>query len=323
MERVKRSDTWLRARNGATRGALLLLWSEAWMQAPCGSLPNDDELISLIIDMDPAEFQSKRAVLMRGWWLAEDGRLYHDVVVERALEMLATKEKDRARKAGWRARKSTVATAGTTPDGGACPTGQDSDMDECPAGQTGDSDRKDNTGTGTGTGKGIGIPTLVAKAQENSARTARAPDDDEDHGPPSPITPTAAGLACKAMRAAGLPDANPAHPRLIAALQAGVTVDELVLAAQHAAKTQKGFVYAIATAIGRREDAVKGTPPPGSLQAQADPESRSAIEADGIAMGIGPWDETKEQWHQYKRRVRPAPSVAPSIARLVAERMSV
>jgi hypothetical protein len=34
-----------------------------------------------------------------------------------------------------------------------------------------------------------------------------------------------------------------------------------------------------------------------------DPESKEAIEAEGIAKGIGPWSET-EQWHVYKARVR-------------------
>jgi len=35
-----------------------------------------------------------------------------------------------------------------------------------------------------------------------------------------------------------------------------------------------------------------------------DPDSRSAIEAEGIAKGIGPWNEINEQWHSYKARVR-------------------
>lgn len=35
-----------------------------------------------------------------------------------------------------------------------------------------------------------------------------------------------------------------------------------------------------------------------------DPDSRSAIEAEGVAKGIGPWNEINEQWHSYKARVR-------------------
>lgn len=39
-----------------------------------------------------------------------------------------------------------------------------------------------------------------------------------------------------------------------------------------------------------------------------DPDSRSAVEAEGIAKGIGPWSELREQWPVYKARVRSAPS---------------
>lgn len=35
-----------------------------------------------------------------------------------------------------------------------------------------------------------------------------------------------------------------------------------------------------------------------------DPDSRSAIEAEGEAKGLGRWDELKEQWPAYKARVR-------------------
>lgn len=46
----------------------------------------------------------------------------------------------------------------------------------------------------------------------------------------------------------------------------------------------------------------KGAVPVVSGQ-HVDPDSRPAIEAEGIAKGIGPWNET-EQWHIYKARVR-------------------
>lgn len=65
------------------------------------------------------------------------------------------------------------------------------------------------------------------------------------------------GLATKAMRAAGLQDANPSHPMLTKLLSEGVTVDELVYAASEAVKRGKGFAYALQMAAGRREDAAK------------------------------------------------------------------
>ena len=114
MEKVKRSDTWLLAKTGEVRGALMLLWGEAWQQTPCGSLPADDQLVALIIDMPRPKFQKHRPVLMRGWWLAADGRLYHDTIVERVLAMLEKRAKDAGRSANRRARQ---AAASGDPDG--------------------------------------------------------------------------------------------------------------------------------------------------------------------------------------------------------------
>lgn len=113
-EKVKASDTWLRAKRGDVRGALLLLWAESWQQTPCGSLPNDDELIALLIDMAESAFAKHRAVLMRGWWLAEDGRLYHETITARVLDMLAKRAKDAKRSADRRARAGDT---GGYPDG--------------------------------------------------------------------------------------------------------------------------------------------------------------------------------------------------------------
>lgn len=103
-EKVKASETWLRAKRGDVKGALLLLWSEAWQQTPCGSLADDDELIALLIDMPAPAFAKHRAVLMRGWWKADDGRLYHDTITERVLAMLAKRAKDAKRAADRRGR---------------------------------------------------------------------------------------------------------------------------------------------------------------------------------------------------------------------------
>lgn len=89
MERYKGSSTWLRAKTATTRALLMFLWAEAWTQTPVGSLPADDELLALMLNMEPEEFASAKAILMRGWWLAEDGRLYHDVLVERVLARLS------------------------------------------------------------------------------------------------------------------------------------------------------------------------------------------------------------------------------------------
>lgn len=52
----------------------------------------------------------------------------------------------------------------------------------------------------------------------------------------------------------------------------------------------------------------------------ADPDSRAAVEAEGVAKGIGPWDDSKEHWPSYKARVRgrTPPAFNSTIASMVA-----
>ena len=106
MEAIKSSDTWLLAKTGAVRGALLLLWAEAWQQTPCGTLPKNDELIALLIDMAKPTFQKNRQTLLRGWYEAEDGRLYHETITKRVLAMLDKRASDARRAANRRAKTS-------------------------------------------------------------------------------------------------------------------------------------------------------------------------------------------------------------------------
>lgn len=104
LERIDQSDTWALT-PADLRPWLLMLWASAWRQEPCGSLPDDSALIAVRIGMKPAMFAKHRAVLMRGWWKAADGRLYHDTITKRVTEMIAARDKERNRKAKYRERK--------------------------------------------------------------------------------------------------------------------------------------------------------------------------------------------------------------------------
>lgn len=116
-ERIDQSDTWALAKP-EVRPWLLMLWLVAWKQTPCGSLPAEDELVVARIGMSPSVFARYRGVLMRGWWAASDGRLYHNVLVQRVQEMLAKRMKDAERAAKSRANKaaSQGSSAGVTRD---------------------------------------------------------------------------------------------------------------------------------------------------------------------------------------------------------------
>lgn len=192
METIKVSDTWLRARTGALRGMLLLLWSEAWMQTPCGSLPDDDELIALILDMDDDEFAKRRAVLMRGWWRADDGRLYHETITERVLAMMAKRRSDADRQANRRATsaksKPVTSDKGNVTSDKADVTRDGSDVTCDTAGRSHESD----TGTGTGTSESHSAPNGAAGADASAAAPAAPAAPAEQ----TPAEPPARELPC-------------------------------------------------------------------------------------------------------------------------------
>lgn len=106
-EKVEQSDTWsLAAEIPMAQHALLMMWMVAWTQVPCGSMPNDESLIRAKCRIPAKTWPNLRPVLMRGWWLAEDGRLYHDTIVQRVEAMLVKREKDAKRTADRRARNA-------------------------------------------------------------------------------------------------------------------------------------------------------------------------------------------------------------------------
>jgi len=152
-ERIVQSDTWALA-SMRQRQQLLMFWFVAWQQTPCGSMPDSDELIAVRIGLDAEEFERSRAILLRGWERAGDGRLYHPVVSEMVLEMLARKSREANRKAAYREKMK----AENVPDLSRG-TGN---------GQTRDSTGSDDTGTGTGTGTSKRQPTCSPSASESA-----------------------------------------------------------------------------------------------------------------------------------------------------------
>ncbi|MGF6697637.1 hypothetical protein OKW38_002249 [Paraburkholderia sp. MM5496-R1] len=160
-ERIRQSDTWALA-TSEVRPWLLMLWMTAWEQTPCGSLPADDELIAARIGMPLDQFESIKKRLMRGWWLADDGRLYHSTLTERVLEMIAHRDGERLRKAAQRAAKESAQEASGEPARGKRTPAKKSPDKPPPSHGNGDGvpnvshgtdaglHRESDTGTGTG-----------------------------------------------------------------------------------------------------------------------------------------------------------------------------
>lgn len=64
--------------------AAVALWCKSWNQIPGGSLPNDERLLEAL--SGTKAWKKVRAMAMRGWVLCSDGRLYHPVVAELAVQ---------------------------------------------------------------------------------------------------------------------------------------------------------------------------------------------------------------------------------------------
>lgn len=143
-----------------------------------------------------------------------------------------------------------------------------------------------------------------ASAIETTERGERAPPPEVEGQ-----QPTDAGLACRAMRRAGVVDGNPGHARLAALLQAGVQPQAFGDAAAECVAKGKGrFDYVLGLVEGRLRDAAtaRAMPAGGGVPWH---ETRSGIEDKGAALGLGRWDQDAfehgrgEPWPAYQRRV--------------------
>jgi hypothetical protein len=105
-DRLFGSDTWALC-DADEKIAALSLWWCAWHEEPCGSLPNNDRLLSARAGYGVAvkAFLVVKANAMRGWILCADGRLYHPVVASIALDVWATKRRKRHDNEADRERK--------------------------------------------------------------------------------------------------------------------------------------------------------------------------------------------------------------------------
>ncbi len=196
-DRLFSSETWLLA-SPEGKVAALALWWAAWKQAPAGSLPDNDRVLSQLAGYGVAvkAWQAIREEAMRGWVLCSDGRLYHRVVCELAVEAWDRRVRDRERKAKYRAgRDGDKARDGTRTETGT-ERGQGADGD-VPV-------RADRTGedrTGQDLKKDPPAPAADAAGEPTSSR----PRNSRAHG-------TSPRQIAEATRASAPPPAEPDHP---------------------------------------------------------------------------------------------------------------
>lgn len=272
-ERIEQSTTWALAKP-EVRPWLLMMWLTAWKQKPCGSLEDDDEVIAARLGMPPALFARHAKIMRRGWWLAEDGRLYHDTIVELVLEMLSKREAERDRKAAFRARQAAerAAAAAAAGAGGAapppdvpnCPAGQPPDSQGTPAGETAPTTYHLPPTPTTG-GENPGTPPPFAGAR---ARDPDGPDGERGGTLVDPnagvdltgFVPTPYGTVAAAIRKAGIGSVSPSNQRLRALVDLGADANEFVQYVPDALK-QGGdpFKYLLGMVEGERRRAAERT----------------------------------------------------------------
>jgi hypothetical protein len=105
-ERLFGSETWIAASADGKVAALRLWWRSYAHEVPAASLPDNDQLLAEYAGYGVAvkAWKRIRAQAMRGWLLCSDGRLYHPVVAQIALESWESRKRNREKQARLRAR---------------------------------------------------------------------------------------------------------------------------------------------------------------------------------------------------------------------------
>lgn len=106
VNRLRDSDLAIEASGDEFRAAVLL-WCASWNQVPAGSLPDAEQALAAYAGFgrDLKSWKKVRDGALRGFVKCEDGRLYHPVVAEKAIDAWAQRLEHRAAKENENKRK--------------------------------------------------------------------------------------------------------------------------------------------------------------------------------------------------------------------------
>jgi hypothetical protein len=233
--------------------AAVLLWSAAWHQVPAASLPDDDRFLAKAAGYGRVvkEWANVRDGALHGWIKCADGRLYHPVVAEKALESWKAKvhhqwkkECDRIRKSNKQREAEDRPLLPLPSEPGSASDNIPPEVKKIPAETTPPSTGNEDSGAGNppenalkGQGEGEGQGQGEFKTPPCSTAQPELRAD----------TPAALSMA---MRAFGI-SSNSGDPRLMALADQGVTTATMTAACEDARKAKKGapippgFVFSI------------------------------------------------------------------------------
>lgn len=282
VNRLRDSDLAIVASPEEFRAAVFL-WCASWNQVPAASLPDDDKILAAYAGYgrDLKGWKKVKAGALRGFVHCDDGRLYHPVVAEKALEAWDERleyrdkrdneaERLRRHREEHQQLRTELRSYGVT-------AAWNEKIEALRERVQYERQQRGRTEPETRTGP---LPATAKKGREGkglvkSEKETPAPSASDPPPADEPKRSTLAGDACLAMRKAGCVMTNPGHPELLAALSEGVTPEELGFAVVEARDRgiDHPFVYAIKAA--RTLHATKASPAPTSL-ARAGPRQQNA-----------------------------------------------
>ena len=88
VQRLLTSEWWINALEEEPEacGPAVNLWATSWHQVPAASLPDSDAVLRRIAGVDRSTWETVRKRVMAPWVKCSDGRIYHPVVAQKALE---------------------------------------------------------------------------------------------------------------------------------------------------------------------------------------------------------------------------------------------
>jgi len=285
--------------------AALLLWSKSWHQVPAASLPDDDRVLAKFTGYQraPAAWQAIREGALRGWIKCSDGRLYHPVVAEKANEGWFAKHRQAHDKLCERVRKRNKSRA----DSGLVPLevpelehwidlGRPLEKVLFPEEFSTPSggNKKSSGGTRQDFHRSVdGIPAENAlKGKEGKGQGEVNPSGSSTRSTDTLASERAKpGELSAAMRRHSI-EAQPGDPRVIAAADAGVTVETIEAACVEAksAKPNERIPPAYVLSIATRWTADAAKPPTAGRAPSRNPRLSAAEQRNAIS------DANAEAW---------------------------
>lgn len=232
--------------------AAVLLWCASWHQIPAASLPDDDMILAQLAGFGRVikEWKKVRSGALRGWILCSDGRLYHPVIADKAIEAWGRKIEQAWKTECARIKKQNQrngtelayptfdefvsrGTKRTSPQGHDVIVPDLSHWKRHPIDIDRDRDRDKE------------IPKDTSKQTRNTFPVKGGE------------SVSVVGLSCKAMIDAGIEPTtvNQSHPDLLALIEAGATPEEFGnTATESVAKGHKKFAYVLGMVKNRRAE---------------------------------------------------------------------